>query len=117
MRIKTIASILVAFFFLSGSIYAQDWPSADYIVAKMQKELNLDQNQYIKVKLIIEDNMAKRQHITPQIPQGLTQAQSQSLDTELYDNLSEVLTRSQMSQWNRVLELILEAMDEGQGAK
>ena len=52
--------------------------------------------------------MAQRQRIRPQLAEGLTQAQSEPLDTLLYAQLSEVLTRGQMSQWNLIRDAVVE---------
>lgn len=108
MRVRSIVCILVAFFFIWVSVYAQEWPSADDIIVKIQTEMNLNQQQLVKVKLIIKENMAKRQQIRPQLDLGLTQAQAEPLDTELYLKLSEVLTKYQMDQWNRIHDRMLQ---------
>lgn len=102
---------------LTPSVYAGEWPSADRIVTKIQIELNLGDEQLDKVKQIIEENMAQRQEVTPQMAEGLTQTQSQPFDAELYQKLSGVLTRSQMNQWNKMLTIIREDMDEKSGGR
>ncbi|MBF0386035.1 MAG: hypothetical protein HQL27_09230 [Candidatus Omnitrophica bacterium] len=117
MKRKTVIYVLIAIFVLWVAANAQEWPSTEHIVAKIQAELNLTKEQFAKVKIIIDENMAKRQKITPQLTQGLTQAQSAPLDSELYTNLSKVLTRAQMSQWNRILELLLQEDPSAQDAK
>jgi putative alpha-1,2-mannosidase len=109
--VRMMVFLAVAFLVFSVSVWAQVWPSADNIVSKAQAELNLESEQVEKVRMIIEENMAKRQEMLPQLEQGLTQAQAKPLDHELYNKLSEVLTRSQMNKWNRVLELMLQDMD------
>lgn len=114
MRVKMVVFVLVAFFLLSTSVYAQQWPSTEQIIEKVQVELNLTDDQLDKVILIIEENMAKRKEITPQLEQGLTQAQAQPLDTELYTQLSQVLTREQMRRWSRVLDFMLKEEFENQ---
>jgi hypothetical protein len=105
MRDKTIVCILAAIFFLAVPAYAE-LPKAVDIVMKMQEKLNLNQDQLSKVKPIIEENITKRQQVTPQLSQGLTQAQSQPLDSELYQKLREILTLSQMSRWNTMSGLM-----------
>lgn len=117
MRGKIIAFVLIASFFLQVLAYAQNWPSAEKIVKKVEAELNLTEEQFDKVKLIIEENMAKRIEITPQLEKGLTQAQASSLDSHLYTKLSNVLTRKQMSKWNRVLEVMLQEIPANQDGK
>ena len=108
MSIKITGFVLIALFLLTVSVYAQEWPSAEVIVEKIQEEMNLTKEQFDKVKLIIEENMATRKEITPQLAKGLTQAQSASLDAHLYTKLSKVLTRKQMRSWNKILELMLQ---------
>ena len=61
MRGKTIISVLVVFMILGTYAYAQRWPSAATIVERAKTELNLDQGQYDQVKVIIEENVLKRQ--------------------------------------------------------
>ena len=117
MKGKITALVLIISLFLSVSVYAQEWPSAEHIVSKMKTELNLTEEQFDKVKLIIEENMAKRKNITPQLEKGLTQAQSSPLDAHLYTKLSEVLTRDQMRKWNRIRELLLEEISVKQDGK
>ena len=111
MRVKMVVHILITFFLLTAFAYAQEWPSADRIVSKLQIELNLEKEQLDQVTLIIEENMAKRQQVTPQLTEGLTQVQSQPLDRELYRKLSGVLTKPQMSQWNGMLRSMLQDMN------
>lgn len=114
MREKIIALVLIASFSLLLSASAQEWPSAENIVAKIKTELNLTEEQFDKVKLIIEENMAERKAIMPQLEKGLTQAQSQPLDAQLYTKLTEVLTRTQMAKWDRIRELLLQDIPENQ---
>jgi hypothetical protein len=68
--------------------------------------LNLDQKQFDTVKLIIEKNMAKRKQIWAETSRGPTLGQSEELRADLYSQLREVLTRYQMSQWNKILNII-----------
>ena len=54
-------------------------------------------------------NMIKRKKVSHK---GITtMSQSSDLDTELYSELSEVLTEHQMNKWNKILELIVQDMD------
>jgi hypothetical protein len=110
---KTAGYILLLFCFLTTFAYAQEWPSADKIVAKMKTEMSLDADQSPLVKLIVEENMSKRQDLLPQSTKGLSESQSHPLDWELYVKLSEVLTRSQMSQWNTTRRHMLQDVPGG----
>ena len=114
MKAKAIICVLVASIFLMVSAYAQQWPTSNDIMGKIQEKMNLNQEQLAQVRLIIDKNMADRQKISPQLDAGLTQAQAEPLDTELYLKLSEVLTRSQMDQWNMIHQGILDKADDNQ---
>ena len=105
MNVNMIVSVLIVLF-LATNVYAQEWPSASSIVEKVRTDLNLSQAQYEEVKVIIEENMAKRQQIAQESTLGLSMAQSQVLGTELYTKLSNVLTESQMMEWNKMIDLI-----------
>lgn len=111
MKKRIITSIVVAFSLMIGSVQAQKWPDAEDIVAKVETEMNLDKDQFVKVKQIIEKNIEKRR-ATTQLNMGLTQAQSQPLEDELYHNLSEVLTTSQMSRWNTIVNRMYKELDQ-----
>jgi len=108
MRVKIMGSVLVALFFLTAFAYTQEWPSVEDVVTKIQSALDLSDGQIGKVRVIIKDNLAKRQKISPQLTAGLTQAQAEPLDLELYTKLSQVLTRPQMNQWEGMKEGILD---------
>jgi hypothetical protein len=112
-----IAYILGAFFFLGTYVYAQEWPGAAQVVEKVRTDLNLDQKQFDAVKLIIEKNMAKRKQIWAESSRGPTVAQAEELASELYSQLREVLTQYQMSQWNKILAVIVQDMDSAATAK
>jgi len=94
---------------LTASAYAQERFSADHIVTRMKSDLNLNPDQLPAVQLIIEENMAERQEISPQSSEGLSQDQSLPLDMELYQKLGGVLTRSQMNHWN--FKIMVQEMD------
>jgi len=112
MRDKTLIYGLGIFFFLTAFAYAQEWPSAENVVEKMRTGLNLDQDQYDQVKVIVENNMDQRKEIEQESAQGVTSmSQSQSLDTELYVKLSEVLTEYQMEQWDKIFRGIVKNID------
>jgi hypothetical protein len=101
MRHQTIAYVLAALFLLTASAQAQ-LPKADDIVIEMQQTLDLDSGQLIKVRQVVTENMSKRINVKPQLSQGLTHAQAQTLDSELFQKLSQILTTSQMNMWCRM---------------
>ena len=110
MEKNIILSILIAVFFLGGGYaFSQEWPNTATIVEKVRIGLNLTQDQFDQVKVIIQNNMIKRKKVSHK---GITtMSQSSDLDTELYSELSEVLTEHQMNKWNKILELIVQDMD------
>jgi hypothetical protein len=112
MNGKIISFILMIVVLLGTYAYAQDWPSTASIVDKVRTGLSLNDEQFGQVKLIIEDNMAKRRKIVQASDHRIiTLSQSQDMDTELYTKLSEVLTEQQMNKWNKILDLIVQDMD------
>jgi hypothetical protein len=97
MREKMVMCLLAVLFLAIPPAQAQKWPSVDSIVDEMQTGLDLNKDQVAKVKIVVAENLAKRQQVTPQLSQGLTAAQSQPLDAELYAKLSQIFTSTQMS--------------------
>ena len=107
MRSKIAGCVLVVFFFLGVSAYAEDtgkqWGggkgprllSADDIVEKMKAELNLTDEQSGVVKPIIEENMARRRELKQSF-----RNQMEQLNQDENQKLSQVLNQDQMSKWN-----------------
>ena len=114
MNKKITAIVVGAMFFIMAAAQAQDWPTSNEILIRAETELKLDSAQIPKVKVILEENVAKRNQVSPHSTQGLSQAQSEPLDSELYLGLSKVLTRSQMNQWNSLISRMLEEIQKSQ---
>jgi hypothetical protein len=117
MRGRIIVTILAAFLLRGTCAYAQEWPSVVQIVEKVRTDVNLDQEQYDTVKLIIEKHVAKRKQIWAELSHGPTVAQTEELASELYSQLREVLTPYQMKQWKKILLVINQDMDTAAAAK
>ena len=111
MTNKIMVCVLAVFFSLTAFAYAQQWPSAVSVVEMVRTELNLDQAQFDEVKIIIEENVAKRGEVAPQSTRGLSITQSRELDSEMYAKLNKILTEYQMKQWYKILASIDEKMD------
>ena len=101
--IRYVSAIL---FLLAGSVYAQESTSVSDIVAKIQKELNLTQQQIDAVKPIIRENIAKREELrqsvedqTMIIDRDIIQSKIEQLDQDEDQKLSQILTRDQMNKW------------------
>ena len=106
MKSKIIWHVLVVLFFLAISAYAQETTSFSDIVAKMQKELNLTQQQADAVKPIIKENMTKREELrqsiedqTMIIDRATIQSKIEQLDQDEDQRLRQILTHDQMNKW------------------
>lgn len=106
MKSKIIGYVLVASFFLTLPIYAQETTSADDIVVEMKKELKLTQQQSDAVKPIIKENMAKREELRQSIEDqpavadtATIQSKIRQLDQDENQKLSQILTQDQMKKW------------------
>ena len=108
MKSTIIGGILIAFILISTLGYAEQWPDADEIVAQVQTELDLNPDQFAKVKTIIEENMTKRKELNQ--GKDLMLSQSQPLDSQLYRKLSDVMTQEQMGQWTKMLSRMMREM-------
>ena len=62
---KIIVGVLVAIFSTGIFAFAQEWPTAQDIMSKVQAEMDLDAAQLSKVKAIVEENVAERQQVKP----------------------------------------------------
>jgi len=101
MRGKIIWSILVVFLSLAIPAYAQQKPNADDVVAKLAAKLNLTSDQVTAIKPIIEDSMAQHQKLMQSMRDEIATIRSQMDQLKKEDNqkLSQILNKSQMSQW------------------
>lgn len=111
MKMKPIYACLIALFFVTIPVYAQDQsssdehqpPSADDIVAKMQTKLNLTQDQVAAVTPIIEKYSSKRDELRQNMEDGTgdrdsMRSQMKQLKADQNQELAQVLSSDQMSQ-------------------
>ena len=104
---------MVVFFVSALPAFAQDQPSggdrqppsADQIVSKMQSKLNLTPDQVAAVAPIIVKYSSKRQELHQSMEDGTAdkdsiRSQMKQLKTDEGQELSQVLSADQMSQWN-----------------
>jgi len=136
MTMKIFYVCLVVLFFtpiqMGGvvSVFAQDQapgdehqpPSADDIVSKMQAKLSLTQDQVAAITPIIEKYTSKREELRQSIEDGTADkdsvhSQMKQLGTDEKQELSEVLSADQLSQWQQMMSQGRHKYNsEGQGA-
>ena len=122
MMMKNMYAVLTAFFLAllpmgaAAPVSAQDQPvgdehqapSAGDIVAKMQSKLNLTQYQVSAVTPIIEKYTSKRQELRQSVEDGSTdrdsvRGQLKQLKSEEAQELGQVLSADQVSQWEQMM--------------
>jgi len=116
MNMKIFYAFLMALSFTTMPVFAQDQPpgddrqppSADEIVAKMQSKLNLTQDQVTAVTPIIEKYSSKREDLRQQMEDGTAdrdsmRSQMKDLKEQEGQELSQVLSADQMSQWKQMM--------------
>ena len=108
--------VLMALLMVTAPLYAQDQssgdehqpPSTEEIVAKMQSKLNLTQDQVTAITPIIEKYSSKREELRQGIEDGTAdrdslRSQMKQLGTDERQELSQVLSADQMSQWKSMM--------------
>ena len=113
MIMKTIYAFMMVLFFTSSPVvtpaFAQEKPlSADEIVSKMQSKLNLTQDQVTAVTPIVEKYSSKREGIRQSMENGTAdkdsiRSQMKQLKEDEGQELSQVLSAEQMSQWKQMM--------------
>src|ERR1700690_4268962 len=109
--IMKLTYVLMALFFVTIPLYAQDQPPGDEhqppsaadIVARMQSKLNLTQDQVTAITPIIEKYSSKREDLRQSMEDGTgdrdsIRSQMKQLKTDENQELSQVLSSDQMSQ-------------------
>jgi hypothetical protein len=112
MSKKIAYSILVFFFFLTVSLYAQESSPTDDIVVKaanavifqMTANLKLTEDQISAARPIIADNIAKVRNLQQSLEDGTIESSAmysrrQGLINDESQELSSVLTTDQMRIW------------------
>jgi len=109
MIMKLFYACLMILFFAIGPVFAQEQqaPSAADIVEKMQSKLSLTQDQVTAITPIIEKYSSKREELRQSMEDGT--ADKDSLHTQMKQlkedekqELSQVLSADQMSQWEQM---------------
>jgi len=109
MKVKTMSGVFVALLFVTMPVYAQGQGSkstAD-VVAKLQSQLNLTPDQVTSVTPIIEKYISKRKEIQQSLKDGALDkgsmhAQLEQLREDENQELSQILSQDQMSQWSNM---------------
>jgi len=112
---KMIYACLMVLFFMTAPVFAQVGPSGDAhqppsaadIVAKMQSKLNLTQDQLAAVTPIIEKYSSKREEIRQSMKDDTKgkdsiRSQMKQLRADENQELSQLLSADQMSQWEQM---------------
>jgi septal ring factor EnvC (AmiA/AmiB activator) len=108
MIMKTIYALMIGLFFITVPVFAQEQPpSTADIVAKMQSKLNLTQDQVAAVTPIIDKYSSKREELRQSMKDGSAdkdsiRSQMKQLKEDENQELSQVLSSDQMSQWEQM---------------
>jgi hypothetical protein len=116
MIMKRFYACVMVLFFTTMPAFAQDQSSggdhqplsAADIVAKLQSKLNLTQDQVTAITPIIEKYSSKREHIRESMEDGTAdndtvRDQMKQLKTDETQELSQVLSADQVSQWEQLM--------------
>ena len=116
MIMKMIYAFLIGLFFITVPVFAQNQPSSSEhqppstadIVAKMQSKLNLTQDQVTAVTPIVEKYSSKREGIRQSMENGTAdkdsiRSQMKQLKEDEGQELSQVLSAEQVSQWKQMM--------------
>jgi hypothetical protein len=116
MIMKTFYACLMVLFVAATPLYAQvqssgderQTPSAEDILAKLQSKLNLTQDQVTAVTPIIDKYYSKREDIKQGVANGTVSRDSvrdqmKQLKTDEAQELSQVLSADQLSQWEQLM--------------
>ncbi len=122
MGMKVIYGCMVVLFFNMAPVFAQDQPpSAEDIVAKMQSELNLTQDQVSAITPIIEKFSSKREELHQSMEDGTAdkssiRSQMKQLKEDEKQELSQVLSADQLGQWEKMQGQRRHKHSDGEGA-
>jgi len=105
MKIKRVFYLSIISFFLMVPAYAQDKSYANKVVAKMEKVLNLTQQQVDLLRPIVTEYTTKRHQLIQNfkdkgtIDKSRLHIKLKQLEEEENQKLSQVLTQAQIKQW------------------
>lgn len=108
MAMKVVLACLMVLFFTGIPAFAQGaLPSVDDIVSKMQSKLNLTQDQVAAITPIIEKFISKHQELKQSVEDGTIErsdmrTQMKQLKEDEKQELSQVLSSDQISQWEKM---------------
>ena len=111
MKVKIMVGVCVALLFLTMPVYAQGQrqgskTTAD-VVSKLQSQLNLTPDQVTAITPIIEKYISKRQELQQSLKDGTLDkgdmhGQLEQLREDENQELSQILSQDQMSQWSNM---------------
>ncbi len=109
MKVKIMVGVCVALLFVTMPVYAQGQGSkttAD-VVAKLRSQLNLTPDQVTAITPIIEKYISKRQELRQSLKDGTLDkgdmhGQLEQLREDENQELSQILSQDQMSQWSNM---------------
>jgi hypothetical protein len=115
MMMKVFYACLMILFFTAFPVLAQDQqsgdehqpPGPDQIVSMMQSKLNLTQDQVTAITPIIEKYSSKRDELRQSMEDGTSdrdsiRSQMKQLREDESQELSQILSADQMSQWKQM---------------
>jgi hypothetical protein len=130
MKVKMFYACLMILFFTATPLFAQDQssgdehqpPSAADIVAKMQSKLDLTQDQVTAIGPIIEKYTSKREDLRQSVQDGTVdrdsiRSQMKQLKTDEIQELSQVLSADQVSQWEQMMSQRRHKQNSDDGAQ
>jgi len=122
MIMKAIYGCLMVLFLMTLPALAQQQPpSADDIVSKMQSKLNLTQDQVTAITPIIEKYASKRQELRQGVEDGTVErsdmrSQMKQMKDDEKQDLAQVLSADQISQWEQMQGQMHQHHEDGNGA-
>ncbi len=104
MKMKMIGGTLIIFFIVTLPVLAQERPSSNDIISKLQTELNLSQDQVYHITPIIEKYAIAYHDLQQSIGDGTINpsaidSQRQGLEAAETQELSQYLKPYQLSEW------------------
>jgi len=122
---RKIYAFTMALCLIALPVFAQgEPPSAEDIVSKMQSKLSLTQDQVTAITPIVEKFTSKRQELRQgtedgTIERGSMRNQMKQLKDEEKQELSQVLSADQLSQWEKMQRQMRQHRDgkDGGGAE
>jgi len=118
MCMRAIYGCLIVLLCIAIPVFAQQPPSAEDIVSKMQSQLNLTQDQVSAITPIIEKYTSKREALKQGVEDGTMErsdmrAQMKQLRVDEKQELSQILSADQLSQWDKMMSKMRRPHPEG----